>query len=88
MEAINAKAHYNTLYRSLKTYGVTFHVKVSQNSDYIYTLYMYSRVFEAWVKSAQQWIVCAPLRIHLEPISKELNCNCAIWPKQMDCKIH
>ena len=28
--------------------------------------------FEAWAKLAQKWSVCAPLRIHLEPINKEL----------------
>ena len=25
--------------------------------------------FEAWAKLAQQWLVCAPLGIHLEPIN-------------------
>ena len=28
--------------------------------------------FEAWVKLAQRWLMCAPLGIHLEPINKEL----------------
>ena len=28
--------------------------------------------FEAWAKLAQQWLVCAPLGIHLEPINKQL----------------
>ena len=28
--------------------------------------------FEAWAKLAQQWLVYAPLEIHLEPINKEL----------------
>ena len=28
--------------------------------------------FEAWAKMAQKWLVCAPLRIYLEPINKEL----------------
>ena len=28
--------------------------------------------FEAWAKLAPKWLVCAPLRIHLEPINKEL----------------
>ena len=28
--------------------------------------------FEAWAKLAQQWLVCAPLGIHLKPINKEL----------------
>ena len=27
---------------------------------------------EVWAKLAQQWLVCAPLGIHLEPINKEL----------------
>ena len=26
--------------------------------------------FEAWVKLAQQWLLCATLGIHLEPINK------------------
>ena len=25
--------------------------------------------FEAWAKLAQKWLVCAPSRIHLEPIN-------------------
>ena len=29
-------------------------------------------LFEAWAKLAQQWLVSAPLGIHLEPINKEL----------------
>ena len=28
--------------------------------------------FEALAKLAQQWLVCVPLGIHLEPINKEL----------------
>ena len=28
--------------------------------------------FGAWTKLAQQWLVCVPLEIHLEPINKEL----------------
>ena len=28
--------------------------------------------FGPWVKLAQQWLVCVPLGIHLEPINKEL----------------
>ena len=28
--------------------------------------------FEAWTKLAQQWLVCAPLGIHVETINKEL----------------
>ena len=28
--------------------------------------------FESWAKLAQQWLVCAPLGKHLEPINKEL----------------
>ena len=28
--------------------------------------------FEAWAKLAQQWSVCMPLGIHIEPINKEL----------------
>ena len=26
--------------------------------------------FEAWAKLTQKWLVCAPLRIHLEPINE------------------
>ena len=48
------------------------------------------RGFEACAKLAQQWLVCVPLRIHLEPINKRVNAvsdniiiiNCAIWPKE------
>ena len=29
-------------------------------------------VLKQWAKLAQQWLVCVPLRIHLEPINKEL----------------
>ena len=28
--------------------------------------------FEAWAKMAQKWLVCVPLGIHLEPVTKEL----------------
>ena len=28
--------------------------------------------FEAWATLAQKWLVCAPLRIHLQPINKEV----------------
>ena len=28
--------------------------------------------FEAWAKFAQQWLVCAPLVIHFDPINKDL----------------
>ena len=31
--------------------------------------------FEAWAKLAQQWLVCAPLGIHLEAINKDLMPN-------------
>ena len=31
-----------------------------------------ARVCEAWAKLAQQWLMCVPLGIHLEPINKEL----------------
>ena len=43
---------------------------------YLYNMYMYCTctsefliTFEAWAKLAQKWLVCAPLRIHLEPIN-------------------
>ena len=36
-------------------------------------LYIIYRVFDIHgAKLAQQWLVCAPLGIHLEPINKEL----------------
>ena len=39
----------------------------------IKTFFLNERVsFEAWAKLAQQWLVYAPLGIHLEPINKEL----------------
>ena len=45
--------------------------------------------FEAWTKLAQKWLVCAPLRIHLEPINKELmllvTIYCATGPKKELC---
>ena len=43
---------------------------------YVYD-YMYSRVFficfETWANFAQQWLVCAPLGRHPEPIHKFVN---------------
>ena len=39
----------------------------------IKNIFLNERVsFEAWAKLAQQWLVYAPLEIHLEPINKEL----------------
>ena len=38
----------------------------------MYALIIYNQCFEAWAQLAQQWLVCAPLGIHLEPINKEL----------------
>ena len=37
--------------------------------------------FEAWAKLVQQWLVCAQLGIHLEPINKELVLLVTIWSK-------
>ena len=34
--------------------------------------YEFLILFEAWAKLAQQWLVHAPLGIHLEPINKDL----------------
>ena len=34
--------------------------------------YEFLILFEAWAKLAQQWLVHAPLEIHLEPINKDL----------------
>ena len=33
---------------------------------------VFDRVFEAWTKLAQKWLVCAPLGIHFDTINKEL----------------
>ena len=33
---------------------------------------MDGKVFEAWAKLVQKWLVCASLGIKLEPIKKEL----------------
>ena len=39
-------------------------------------MYIYTPEFlihsESWAKLTQQWLVCVPLRIHTEPINKEL----------------
>ena len=52
--------------------------------------------FEAWAKLAEQWLVCVPLGIHLEPINRinavsdnVIIINCAIWPKErtVQCQI-
>ena len=45
--------------------------RVVQSQFHIYKLYRPVRVlmsFEAWAKLAQKWLVCVPLRIHLEPM--------------------
>ena len=46
--------------------------------------------FEAWAKLAQQWLVCAPLGIHLEPINRVngvsdniIVINCAVPNKKL-----
>ena len=46
--------------------------------------------FEAWAKLAQQWLVCAPLGIHLEPTVNAVSdniiiINCATGPKRELC---
>ena len=42
--------------------------------------------FKVWAKLAQEWLVCAPLGIHHEPINvvsdNIIIINCAIWPKE------
>ena len=38
------------------------HVTCTCTSDFLIS-------FEAWAKLAQKWLVCAPLRINLEPIN-------------------
>ena len=46
--------------------------------------------FEAWPKSTQQWLVCAPLGIHLQSINQRVNAvsdnviiiNCIICSKK------
>ena len=55
--------------------------------------------FEAWAKLAQQWLVCAPLELHLEPINEEsmlyagdniciIVINYTIWPKERTVQSH
>ena len=44
---------------------------------YMYIIYIHVELeflinFESWAKLVQQWLVCEPLGIHLEPINKEL----------------
>ena len=48
--------------------------------------------FEAWAKLAQKWLVCAPLRIHLELINRVnavsdniIIINCTTGPKRELC---
>ena len=46
--------------------------------------------FEAWAKLAQKWLVCAPLRIHLElkvnaVTDNIIILNCATGPKRELC---
>ena len=38
---------------------------------YVHCMFV-AEFLEAWAKLAQQWLVCAPLGIYLEPINKEL----------------
>ena len=84
------------------TLHVHMHVHVQCIKVYYSTCTVYQRActcmctseflisLEAWSKLAQQWLVCAPLAIHFEPINKELNAvsdniiiiNCTIWPKE------
>ena len=47
-------------------------VKRSQHTSYVHNVPGFLISFEAWAKLAQQWLVCAPLGIHLESINKEL----------------
>ena len=42
------------------------------NYEYTCTYTRSFDMFEAWAKLAQQWLVCVPLGIHLEPINKQL----------------
>ena len=42
------------------------------NYEYTCTYTRGFDMFEAWAKLAQQWLVCTPLGIHLEPINKQL----------------
>ena len=36
-------------------------------------IYICISVFDAWAKLAQQWLVCAPLEIHFEPIINQFS---------------
>ena len=59
-------------------YSIQYIAYTDYSTDYLYktcTVCCRSEFlisFEAWAKLAQQWLVCAPLGIHLEPINKEL----------------
>ena len=44
--------------------------EIYSNSNYSYKEFLI--LFEAWTRLAQQWLVCVPLEIHLEPINKDL----------------
>ena len=58
---------------------VTYSITKCNFSKHIQKMYMYKCTctcasefligFETWVKLAQQWLVCAPLGMHLEPKS-------------------
>ena len=67
---------HTCMHRGISTYGAFIFFKCFlyyKNYIVYYTCNKNERVrFEAWAKLAQQWLVYAPLEIHLEPINKEL----------------
>ena len=58
----------------INTHVYTYTTTIHNSSTYTYCTYQvhvytseFLISFEAWAKLAQKWLVCAPLRIHLEP---------------------
>ena len=71
----------NNLFRILSSYFLTFKIMSSANVQQPEFLIC----FEAWAKWAQQWLVCVPLGIHLEPINKEIMLLVITAPKRELC---
>ena len=61
-------------------------IQNAYTKHFVASIIMIGRVFEAWAKLAQKWLVCVPLRIHLEPINAVSDniiiVNCATGPKR------
>ena len=64
-----------TVSKSKQTDTYMYMYSDRQTDTYMYSVHIHVHVpefltaFEAWAKLAQKWLVCAPLRIHLEPIN-------------------